>query len=94
LGLRAGRRNYLWSVAADATNDVVLYIFDRAAHVWIASTNFGRLFGSSSVVFGAVNATSDGYLYGSQNCSGQIYRFLLLTTDSAVKVHRPGDQHQ
>ncbi|KAI0602074.1 hypothetical protein F4775DRAFT_603668 [Biscogniauxia sp. FL1348] len=61
--------------------------FDRATHAWTALTDFGNIAGMNA--WGAVYASDDGFLYGSENTSGQIWRFPLPARGTrAVRVSR------
>ncbi|KAI1846556.1 hypothetical protein JX266_007453 [Neoarthrinium moseri] len=72
-----GAGNYLWALGYDspAINSTFLQRFDRASKSWTVVANLGNIGGSNRNAFGAVYASDDGYLYGSENFSGGIYRF-------------------
>ncbi len=53
----------------------ILMSFSRAAKTWTQLTNFGNVAGSNQ--WGALYATDDGGLFGSENNAGVIYRFPL-----------------
>ncbi|KAI1501373.1 hypothetical protein F5X99DRAFT_428502 [Biscogniauxia marginata] len=71
-----GGGNYLYGLGHNALYaSTVLMSFDRATHTWSTLTDFGNIAGRNA--WGAVYASDDGYLYGSENHSGQIWRFPL-----------------
>ncbi|RYP41337.1 hypothetical protein DL767_001094 [Monosporascus sp. MG133] len=66
--------NNLWALGRLVGNTAVrLMSFDRDTHIWTDSTLFGDVAGTNS--FGGVFAGEEGYLYGIENTSGQIWRF-------------------
>ncbi|RYP89237.1 hypothetical protein DL769_000142 [Monosporascus sp. CRB-8-3] len=68
--------NNLWALGRLVGNTAVqLMSFDRVTHTWTDSTLFGNVAGTNS--FGGVFAGEDGYLYGIENTSGEIWRFPL-----------------
>jgi hypothetical protein len=72
-----GGGNFLYSIAVDSTGRALLYRFDRTLNVWSqVSTGYGAIYPANGVV-GAVYASSDGFLYGSENTGGRIYKFSL-----------------
>ncbi len=59
--------------------------FDHVPAVCTTVTSYGNLAGSN--FWGALSASSDGYLYGSENTSGEIWRFPVAPrTGKAVRV--------
>jgi hypothetical protein len=56
--------------------------FDRTTKTWSLSTNFNYVTGSNT--WGAVYAGNDGFLYGSENTSGEIWRFPIPGTGTNV----------
>ena len=62
--------NALWGIAADG-NQAVLIKFDRTTKQFTVTATLGTL-GDNH--FGAVYADPNGYLYGSENDTGGIYR--------------------
>ncbi|KAI0002329.1 hypothetical protein F4779DRAFT_134189 [Xylariaceae sp. FL0662B] len=71
-----GGGNYLYGLAYTSTNDrTILARFDRTGHTWTSLTDFGRVAGQNT--WGAVYASDDGFLYGSENNSGEIWKFPL-----------------
>lgn len=56
-------------------NQTTLMRFSRTTYTWEQLTNFGNVAGRNT--WGAVYASSDGDLFGSENFSGQIWRFPL-----------------
>ncbi|GAB1734887.1 hypothetical protein NU195Hw_g4768t1 [Hortaea werneckii] len=82
-----GAGSYLWSVGIDQpTGYAYLYRFDQATLTSIIVASFGDI-GLTGWIpdpasgyrlnFGAVYASADGFLYGSENISGNIYRFTV-----------------
>ncbi|KAI0156269.1 proline rich protein 5MeD [Pestalotiopsis sp. NC0098] len=74
-----------------ALGQTYLVRFDRTTHIWTRETNFGQIASSVNATanaWGAVYASDDGYLFGSENNSGEIWRFPLpgANTTAAVKV--------
>jgi hypothetical protein len=55
--------------------------FDRTLKLWTIVKDFGNIAGSNT--WGAVYTGADGYLYGSENTSGQIWRFPVPGTVNA-----------
>ncbi|GAB1741026.1 hypothetical protein NU219Hw_g6278t1 [Hortaea werneckii] len=82
-----GAGSYLWSVGIDQpTANAYLYRFDQATLTSIIVASFGDIgladfrpdpASGYRLNFGAVYASADGYLYGSENISGNIYRFTV-----------------
>ncbi|GAB3751084.1 DUF7927 domain-containing protein [Microlunatus parietis] len=60
----------LWSIGIEGSN-AVLVKFDRATRQKSVAANLGVLGGNT---FGAVYADPNGFLYGSDNVTGQIFR--------------------
>lgn len=79
------RGNYLWALGADSVNrataggsNTYLLKFDRSTKSWTTVIKFGDIAGNGDATrnaWGAVYASDDGYLYGSENYSGEIWRF-------------------
>lgn len=76
---------YLWGVGLDQTTaEAYLYRFEQSTlnlqvvHFFgdIGLTPTGDL--SFRINFGAVYASANGFLYGSENVSGRIYRFTVV----------------
>ena len=68
--------DYLWGLASDLTLTATLLVrFSRATRQWETVRSFGSVAGAQT--WGAVYASADGFLYGSENASGQIWRFPL-----------------
>ncbi|KAI7136087.1 hypothetical protein KC324_g16670, partial [Hortaea werneckii] len=82
-----GAGSYLWSVGIDQpTANAYLYRFDQATLTSVIVASFGDIgladfrpdpASGYRLNFGAVYASADGYLYGSENISGNIYRFTV-----------------
>ncbi|KAI1632951.1 hypothetical protein F4809DRAFT_655707 [Biscogniauxia mediterranea] len=71
-----GGGDALYGLGHDAFySRTTLMRFDRTTHTWTALTDFGDIAGRNA--WGAVYASDDGYLYGSEDTSGQIWRFPL-----------------
>jgi hypothetical protein len=92
-----GGGDYLWGLGYDNTTDpatspTYLMRFDRTTHVWTTLTNFGVIASSqlsppAANAWGAVYASDGGFIYGSENNSGEIYRFPLPGNGTtAVKI--------
>ncbi|KAI1494891.1 hypothetical protein F5X96DRAFT_692256 [Biscogniauxia mediterranea] len=85
-----GGGDALYGLGHDAFySRTTLMRFDRAAHTWTALTDFGDIAGRNA--WGAVYASDDGYLYGSEDTTGQIWRFPLPARGTrAVRIsHGP-----
>lgn len=92
--------NYLWTLGFDNSartapggSNTYLMKFDRASKAWTTVIKFGDIAGSGDSqrnAWGAVYASDDGYLYGSENFSGEIWRFPVNATGppsaSPVKI--------
>ncbi|KAI0026005.1 hypothetical protein F4780DRAFT_774213 [Xylariomycetidae sp. FL0641] len=76
----------LWGLGyfASLQNSTTLLSWDTTTHSWTVGANFGNVAGKNT--WGAVYASSDGGLYGSENFSGKIYRFPLDGTATAQFV--------
>lgn len=87
-----GGGDALWGLGYDSqSRQTNLMRFDRTVRTWTTLTNFGTIASATmgqSNAWGAVYASDDGYLYGSENNSGEIWRFPLpgATTTAAVKI--------
>lgn len=86
---RAGG-DYLYGLAWNTLQGTVLMQFSRATKTWAALTSYGQIVSSllsGQRSWGAVYASDDGFLYGSENSSGEIWRFQLPANGTAaVKV--------
>lgn len=94
--------NFLWSLGYDSNNrkdtggsNTYLMKFDRSLKTWTEVIKFGDIAGAGDTPrngWGAVYASDDGFLYGSENASGEIWRFPVpnngtgLPSGSPVKV--------
>ncbi|KAI4593248.1 hypothetical protein KJ359_009976 [Pestalotiopsis sp. 9143b] len=75
--------NYLWALGydvkstslPDADNHVYLQRFERTTKVWSVVADLGKLAGTTYNKYGAVYATEDGYMFGTENLSGQTWKF-------------------
>jgi len=71
-----GGGDYLWGLASDlGLTSTLLVRFSRSARQWETVRGFGPVAGAQT--WGAVYASADGFLYGSENASGEIWRFPL-----------------
>ncbi|KAI8631256.1 hypothetical protein F5Y19DRAFT_483129 [Xylariaceae sp. FL1651] len=71
-----GGGDALWGFASTTLGlNTILVRWDRSSKLWTTATDFGNIAGNNA--WGAVYAGADGYLYGSENTSGQIWRFPL-----------------
>lgn len=84
-----GGGNFLYSIAVDSTGRTFLYRFDRTAKTWAqVGTGYGTLYPANGVV-GAVYASQDGFLYGTENTQGRTYRFNLDGQTSNFIIQGP-----
>ncbi|KAL1865915.1 hypothetical protein Daus18300_007027 [Diaporthe australafricana] len=91
--------NYLWSLGFDSTSrgqgkvsNTFLLRFDRAAKSWATVVRFGDIAGvgdGTRNAWGAVYASDDGYLYGSENFSGEIWRFPIPASGIGAPTASP-----
>ncbi|ETN44101.1 uncharacterized protein HMPREF1541_10651 [Cyphellophora europaea CBS 101466] len=87
--------NYLWTVAADTSQprtsqQTYLMRFDRTAKTWFTVGSFGVLVNTGTNTWGAVYASADGFLYGSENNSGRIFRFNVTSVQATSLATGPG----
>ncbi|KAH8884383.1 hypothetical protein GQ53DRAFT_880143, partial [Thozetella sp. PMI_491] len=69
-----GGGDFLWSVGRDtnsATSNLVK--FNRTAATWTTVRGYNNVTGTN--FWGALYASADGFLYGSENTSGQVWKF-------------------
>ncbi|KAM0335082.1 hypothetical protein ACHAQA_000116 [Verticillium albo-atrum] len=80
-----GGGNFLWAIGTATTGRSVLMQFSRATKRWTQVRDFGLIVGSltNQPVWGAAYASADGFLYGGENNSGQVWRFPVLSTTAA-----------
>ncbi|RYP61418.1 hypothetical protein DL769_007703 [Monosporascus sp. CRB-8-3] len=79
-----GRGNYLWSLGqSPALNSTTLQRFNRGTYNWEFVRDFGNIAGVNW--WGAIYASADGFLYATENSSGQIWRFPLDIGDSPTR---------
>jgi hypothetical protein len=72
-----GGGNFLYAIAVNSTGNTFLYRFNRVTKSWAqVGTGYGAIYPQNGVV-GAAYASLDGFLYGSENSGGKIYRFSL-----------------
>ncbi|KAK8118575.1 uncharacterized protein PG998_003201 [Apiospora kogelbergensis] len=88
--------NFLWALGYDEllplgnilSLNIYLLQFDRGSKGWTTVKTFGNVAGlifDGKNVWGAVYASNDGYLYGSENYSGEIWRFPLPGNPNPVQ---------
>lgn len=87
--------NYLYSVTADSSQannaePVYLLRFERTTKVWSTVGSFGVLVNTGANTWGAVYASADGLLYGSENNSGRIFRFNITSLSATSLALGPG----
>ncbi|QPC63673.1 hypothetical protein HYE67_005904 [Fusarium culmorum] len=69
-----GGGDYMWSVMYNSDGSTsTLCRFSRTSYTWQTMKTFGDVAGNN--VWGALYASGDGMLYGSENTSGQIFQF-------------------
>lgn len=67
-------------------HNTYLLQFNRTSKAWATLTNYGNLAGTilgGKSVWGAVYAADDGFIYSSENTSGELWRFPLSTAGGA-----------
>ncbi|RYO99421.1 hypothetical protein DL764_006816 [Monosporascus ibericus] len=75
-----GRGNFLWSLGqGPARNSTTLQRFNRGTYNWELVRDLGNIAGDNW--WGAIYASADGFLYATENSSGQIWRFPLSEID-------------
>lgn len=78
-----GGGDTLYGVAQNGTKTgSILMGFSRTTKAWTELTNFGNVAGDNQ--WGALYASDDGFLFGSENVAGRIYRFPLPGKGSAA----------
>jgi hypothetical protein len=71
-----GGGDYLWALGAAAPHDQAqLMRFNRTAHTWVLSINFGKITGSNA--WGAIFAGANQTIVASETVSGEIWQFPL-----------------
>lgn len=74
-----GGGNYLYGLGYDqqSAGDLHTYLqrFDRTTKTWSVIADLGNVIASGKNRWGAAYSSEDGYLYGSENGSGQIWKF-------------------
>ncbi|KYK53931.1 hypothetical protein DCS_08298 [Drechmeria coniospora] len=83
-----GAGNFLWTYADSGAspNVVGLFRWDLTTHAFTGVRNLATVTISYTSHIGAVYATADGYLYGSDNVSGRIYRVNVTGSEPAELV--------
>lgn len=78
---------YLWSLLSQASSTNLMR-WDLNAHTWTLLQNYGNLTGTNA--FGALYASGAGELYGSENTSGDLWKFPIPSgTPSKVTSGSP-----
>ncbi|KAM5363686.1 hypothetical protein ACJZ2D_011884 [Fusarium nematophilum] len=72
-----GGGDYMYAVQYTSDSSTLVR-FSRTTYTWQTIKAFGHITGSN--VWGALYASADGNLYGSENISGNIYRFAIAPT--------------
>lgn len=84
-----GGGNFLYAIAVDGSGRTFLYRFDRTNHTWAqVGAGYGAIYPANGVV-GAVYASQDGFLYGSENTQGKTYKFSLDGNTSTFIIQGP-----
>lgn len=83
-----GRGNFLWGLGYASANPNATHLmqFNRTSGAWNNLANLGDIAGISTSArnaWGAVYASDDGFLFGSENNSGHIYKFSLVPVNGA-----------
>ncbi|KAG7103131.1 hypothetical protein HYQ44_017219 [Verticillium longisporum] len=85
-----GGGNFLWAIGTAAGGRTVLMQFSRSTKRWTQVRDFGNIVGGTLLnqpVWGAVYASANGFLYGTENLTGQVWRFpVLSSTATATSV--------
>ncbi|KAF4333314.1 hypothetical protein FBEOM_12868 [Fusarium beomiforme] len=81
-----GGGDYMYAIMVDSAGLIsTLSRFSRTSYTWSTVKAYGSVAGSN--FWGAVYASQDGNLYGSENNSGQIFKFPIApTTGSPVFI--------
>ncbi|KAF4462830.1 Agglutinin 2 [Fusarium albosuccineum] len=72
-----GGGNYLYAIQYTQTSSILVR-FSMLSYTWTTLRNYGDLTGDN--VWGALYASSEGIMYGSENSSGNIYKFPISPT--------------
>ncbi|RSL64822.1 hypothetical protein CEP53_003909 [Fusarium sp. AF-6] len=72
-----GGGDYMYAIQYTSTSST-LTRFSRTSYTWQTLKAFGNITGNN--VWGALYAAADGNLYGSENTSGNIYKFPIAPT--------------
>ncbi|KAL9943846.1 hypothetical protein ACHAP6_002457 [Verticillium nonalfalfae] len=78
-----GGGNFLWAIGTAAGGRTVLMQFSRSTKRWTQVRDFGNIVGGTLLnqpVWGAVYASANGFLYGTENLTGQVWRFPVLSS--------------
>ena len=74
-----GGGDFMYGIMYDSAGlTATLSRFSRTAYTWSSVKAYGMVTGSN--LFGAVYASADGNLYGSENSNGNIYKFPIAPT--------------
>ncbi|KAI1065383.1 hypothetical protein LB507_000856, partial [Fusarium sp. FIESC RH6] len=84
-----GGGDYMYAVMYDDNGDTsTLCRFSRTTYTWQTLKAYGHITGDN--LWGAAYASQDGSLYGSENSSGQIYKFPIAPTIGTPKFIAAG----
>ncbi|KAH6704810.1 proline rich protein 5MeD [Verticillium dahliae] len=78
-----GGGNFLWAIGTASGGRTVLMQFSRSTKRWTQVRDFGNIVGGTLLnqpVWGAVYASANGFLYGTENLTGQVWRFPVLSS--------------
>ncbi|KAM0275831.1 hypothetical protein ACHAQH_007376 [Verticillium albo-atrum] len=82
-----GGGDFLWAIATAGGGRTVLMQFSRSTKRWTQVRDFGNIVGGTllgQAVWGAVYASADGFLYGTENLTGQVWRFPVLSSATSA----------
>ncbi|KAJ3465412.1 hypothetical protein MRS44_006070 [Fusarium solani] len=82
-----GGGDYMYAIQYTSTSST-LTRFSRTSYTWQTLKAFGNITGNN--VWGALYAAADGNLYGSENTSGNIYKFPIAPTIGTPKFLAAG----
>ncbi|KAJ4323976.1 hypothetical protein N0V84_004068 [Fusarium piperis] len=82
-----GGGDYMYAIQYTSTSST-LTRFSRTSYTWQTLKAFGNITGQN--VWGALYAAADGNLYGSENTSGNIYKFPIAPTIGTPKFLSSG----
>ncbi|KAI8687235.1 hypothetical protein NCS56_00295800 [Fusarium sp. Ph1] len=82
-----GGGDYMYAIQYTSTSST-LTRFSRTSYTWQTLKAYGNITGNN--VWGALYAAADGNLYGSENTSGNIYKFPIAPTIGTPKFLAAG----